>query len=256
MDRSPHKELWSDPVLIDAEARVVNTERIVDGARLKARSFLEIPYAAGSAIIDDVRAPFLAVGSKYRVRDMSIILEQVMDDDVRDLEAAAPGARTDAIRKLLLSKFGAEAIALHASSSEQRVSADSSVDQFQVRIGRAIDQEARALLLRAHGRGLRIAAGVGFAAAAIAPLLNHWVSRKIPVELTVFVAILVVAIWTDRRLRKDGPLGASSDGLGVLKNLLRKQKIHTLMWWGYICIALVTITASVQFAYWLADRNT
>lgn len=248
---APAAALWDDSALVEAEAQAVGTQRVVEGFTLTARTALEIPYARGKATIDDIQVPILAAGAAYCVRDMHGILAQVMDDDVRDLEAALPGERGDAIRRLLSSKFGSEAVAMHAAGAH--VNSDLEDGEFRTRVGRALDAETRALLIRAHGRGLRIAAGAAFTAALLAPVLNHWVSRNVPVELSVLLATAAVALWTERGLRRDGPLG-SREGAGVIKALLGRHRLQRVLWWGYGGIAAVAITCAVQLSYWLADR--
>lgn len=249
------RRFWNDKEFIASEALQVRAHRQVDGLVLTTRTKLQFPYAKGLAEIDDLEAPFLATGSAYKVQDMEGIVARVMEDDVRDVEMAPPGMRDDALRRLLSSKVGRSAMATHAlavSATGETVAF--SPDDFQTRVGRVLDAEARARTIMVHRRFLPIAGGAAVAAAVLSPVLNHWVSRKFPIELSVVLATGVVAWWAHRRLRREGALGTSGGGPGFMRDLLRRQRVQAVASWAYGAIGVGGIMLAVSLSRWLADR--
>lgn len=255
-DDSPARHLWSDADFIASEAEAVRARRHVDGLVLTTHTDLQFPYAKGLARIDDLSTPFLAAGSAYAVQDMAGILAQAMEDDIRDVETAMPGSRDDALRRLFSSKFGREALEIHAASATTSGKTAAPVQgDFATRVGRVLDVEARARARLVHRKALPIAATATAAAALVFPALNHYVSRKFPVELGVAVATGMVALWANRRLRREGALGTDAGGVGAMHALLRAQRVHRMARWAYLAIAVAGITLAVKLSYWLDDRT-
>ena len=255
-DDSAACHLWSDQEYIASEAEAVRARRQVDGLVLTTYTDLQLPYATGLVQIDDLEVPFLAAGSAYAVHDMDGILARSMEDDIRDVEAAVPGRRDEVLGRLFMSKFGREALEIHSAAATARGQTTASTqDDFAARVGRALTQEVRARARMVHGKALLIAAAAAGGMALVLPALNHFVSRKVPVELGVAVATGIVALWAHRRLRRDGVLGTAAGGIGAMPALLRSQRSHRLAKWAYGAIGAIGIYLAVSFSGWLDDRT-
>lgn len=252
---SPVRHLWDDHEFIGAEATAFDVRRQVDDLMLTTHTALQFPYAQGRVQIDDIETTFLAPGAAFEVHDLQRIVAQVLEDDIHDVETVPPGQRDDAFQRLLSSKFGRAAVARHASGGSAVGEVAASVpDDFQSRVGRALDAEARVRAAAVHRKALLIAAGAALIAAIVFSLLNEWVSRKIPIELSVVIATGLVAWRARKRLLRDGPLGSPNGGAAVMAGLLRRQRVHRMATWAYVGIAAGGIAIAVTLTRWLFDR--